>query len=180
MEKVWKNFIKTLIYIFTPVFIFYCICFVICNFTVNGVLWNVVDIPTKLLELSIKVTNIGMIPAISTMVLILINLGNIAFKTNTQNKKNSINMAVLDEKQNQILSNQKVILNNIDLIVSNTITIDDLEKEKSHGDINVAINKIDKSLASTIDFENLDVEDLKKKLLAFKEMTKGIETFIKK
>lgn len=180
MEKVWKNFIKTLIYIFTPLFIFYCICFVICNFTINGVLWNFIEIPAKLLELSIKVTNIGMLPAIGTMVLILINLGNIAFKTNTQNKKNSINMAVLEEKQNQILANQKTILNNIDLIINNTITIDDLDKEKSHNEINISINKIDKSLASTIDFENLDVEDLKKKLLTFKEITKGIETFIKK
>lgn len=180
MEKIWKNFIKTLIYIFTPLFIFYCICFVICNFTVNGVLWNFIEIPVKLFELSIKVTNIGMLPAIGTMVLILINLGNIAFKTNTQNKKNSINMAVLEEKQNQILSNQKVILNNIDLIVSNTITIDDVDKEKSHNDIHITIDKIDKSLSSTIDFENLDVADLRKKLLTFKEITKGIETFIKK
>lgn len=180
MEKIWKNFIKTLIYIFTPVFIFYCICFLICNFTVNGVLWNFIEIPVKLFELSIKVTNIGMLPAIGTMVLILINLGNIAFKTNTQNKKNSINMAVLEEKQNQILSNQKVILNNIDLIVSNTITIDDVDKEKSHNDIRITIDKIDKSLSSTIDFENLDVADLRKKLLTFKEITKGIETFIKK
>lgn len=180
MEKLWKNFIKALIYIFTPVFIFYCICFVISTFTINGVLWNFIEIPVKLLDISTKVTNIGMIPAIGTMVLILINLGNIAFKTSTQNKKNSINMAVLEEKQNQILSNQKVILNNIDLIVNNTITIDDLDKEKSHNEINISINKIDNSLSSTIDFENLDVADLRKKLLAFKEMTKGIETFIKK
>ena len=180
MEKVWKNFIKTLIYIFTPVFIFYCICFVICNFTINGVLWNFIEIPVKLYDLSIKVTNIGMLPAIGTMVLILINLGNIAFKTNTQNKKNSINMAVLEEKQNQILRNEKVMLNTLDLLVSNTITIDDLDKERVHNEISVAINKIDNSLASTIDFENLDVADLKRKLLTFKEMTKGIETFIKK
>lgn len=180
MEKIWKNFIKTLIYIFTPVFIFYCISFVIATFTINGVLWNFIEIPAKLLELSTNVTNIGMIPAIGTMVLILINLGNIAFKTNTQNKKNSINMAVLEEKQNQILANQKVILNNIDLIVNNTITIDDLDKENAHNEINMSINKINNSLANTIDFENLDVADLRKKLLAFKEMTKGIETFIKK
>ena len=180
MEKVWKNFIKTLIYIFTPVFIFYCICFVICNFTINGILWNFIEIPGKLFELSIKVTNIGMLPAIGTMVLILINLGNIAFKTNTQNKKNSINMAVLEEKQNQILANQKTILNNIDLIINNTITIEDIDKENARNEINISINKIDKSLSSTIDFENLDVADLRKKLLAFKEMTKGIETFIKK
>lgn len=180
MEKIWKNFIKTLIYVFTPVFIFYCICFVICNFTIGGVLWSFIEIPTNLLELSTKVTNIGMLPAIGTMVLILINLGNIAFKTNTQNKKNSINMAVLEEKQNQILRNQQTILNNIDLIVSNTITIDDADKEKSHNEIQLANHKITNSLANTIDFENLDVADLKKKLLAFKEMTKGIETFIKK
>lgn len=180
MEKVWKNFIKTLIYIFTPMFIFYCICFVICNFTINGVLWNFIEIPVKLYDLSIKVTNIGMLPAIGTMVLILINLGNIAFKTNTQNKKNSINMAVLEEKQNQILRNEKVMLNTLDLLVSNTITIDDLDKERVHNEIGVAITKIDNSLASTIDFENLDVADLKRKLLTFKEMTKGIETFIKK
>ena len=180
MEKIWKNFIKTLIYIFTPVFIFYCICFVICNFTINGVLWNFIEIPVKLYDLSIKVTNIGMLPAIGTMVLILINLGNIAFKTNTQNKKNSINMAVLEEKQNQILRNEKVMLNTLDLLVSNTITIDDLDKERVHSEISVAMNKIDNSLANTIDFENLDVADLKRKLLTFKEMTKGIETFIKK
>ena len=180
MEKVWKNFIKTLIYIFTPVFIFYCICFVICNFTINGILWNFIEIPVNLYNLSVKVTNIGMLPAIGTMVLILINLGNIAFKTNTQNKKNSINMAVLEEKQNQILNNQKAILNNIDLIIANTITIDDADKEKSHNEIELSIRKIDNSLANTIDFENLDVADLRKKLLTFKEITKGIETFIKK
>jgi hypothetical protein len=89
-------------------------------------------------------------------------------------------MAVLEEKQNQILSNQKVILDKVNLIINNTITIDDLDKEKANSDINIAVSKIDKSLSSTIDFENLDVADLRKKLLTFKEITKGIETFIKK
>ena len=123
MDKIWKNLIKTLIYIFTPVFIFYCVCFIISTFTINGVLWNCLEIPVSLLELSGKVTNIGMIPAVGSMVIILINLGNIAFKTNTQNKKNSLNMAILEEKQNQLLGNQKVILTTLDKITQNIISI---------------------------------------------------------
>lgn len=180
MEKAWKNFIKTLIYIFTPVFIFYCICFVISTFTINGILWYCLEIPEKLLNLSIKVTNIGMIPAIGTMVLILINLGNIAFKTNTQNKKNSLNMALLENKQNQLMGNQKIMLTTLDKITQNIITMDDLEKEKVHEEIVCCINKIDRSLANTIDFDNLDIETIKKELLALKDMSKGISALIKK
>lgn len=180
MDRIWKNFIKTLIYIFTPLFIFYCICFVISTFTVNGVLWNCLDIPVKLLELSVKVTNIGMIPAVGSMVLILINLGNIAFKTNTQNKKNSLNMAMIEEKQNLVLSNQKIILNALDKIAENTVIMEDLDKQRIHEDVSVAISKTDKSLANTIDFENLDVEAIKKQLLALKDMSKGISALINK
>ena len=180
MEKAWKSFIKTLIYIFTPVFIFYCICFVISTFTINGILWYCLEIPEKLLNLSIKVTNIGMIPAIGTMVLILINLGNIAFKTNTQNKKNSLNMALLENKQNQLMGNQKIMLTTLDKITQNIITMDDLEKEKVHEEIVCCINKIDKGLANTIDFDNLDIETIKKELLALKDMSKGISALIKK
>ena len=174
------SYIKTLIYIFTPVFIFYCICFVISTFTINGILWYCLEIPEKLLNLSIKVTNIGMIPAIGTMVLILINLGNIAFKTNTQNKKNSLNMALLENKQNQLMGNQKIMLTTLDKITQNIITMDDLEKEKVHEEIVCCINKIDKGLANTIDFDNLDIETIKKELLALKDMSKGISALIKK
>jgi cbb3-type cytochrome oxidase subunit 3 len=180
MDKIWKNFIKTLIYVFTPVFIFYCICFVIATFTQNGLLWNWLEIPANLLELSIDVTNIGMIPAVGTMVLILINLGNIAFKTNTQNKKNNLNMAVLEEKQNQLLNNQKVILTTLNRLANNVITMDDLEKEQINTDITTAVNKIDRSLSNNIDFENLDIESIKKQLLALKDMSKGISALIKK
>lgn len=180
MDKIWKNFIKTLIYVFTPVFIFYCICFVISTFTINGILWNWLEIPVNLLELSTKVTNIGMIPAVGSMVLILINLGNIAFKTNTQNKKNSLNMAILEEKQNQLLGNQKVILNTLDRLANNVITMDDLEKEQIHNDILISVNKIDNSLANNVDFENLDIEGIKKQLLALKDMSKGISALINK
>jgi hypothetical protein len=143
-------------------------------------LWNWLEIPEKLLELSGKITNIGTIPVVSTMVLILINLGNIAFKTNTQNKKNSLNMAILEEKQNQLLSNQKVMLNTLDKITQNIITMDDLEKEQVHNTIISTINKIDNSLANTIDFENLDIESIKQQLLALKDMSKGISALIKK
>lgn len=180
MDKIWKNFIKTLIYIFTPVFIFYCICFVISTFTVDGILWYCLHIPENLLNLSIKVTNIGMIPAVGTMVLILINLGNIAFKTSTQNKKNSLNMAIIEEKQNQLLGNQKVILNVLDKLVENTVVMDDMEKELAHNSITMSINKIDASLSNSIDFENLDIESIKKQLLALKDMSKGISALIKK
>lgn len=180
MSKIWKGFIKTLIYIFTPVFVLYFVCFIISTFTVNGLLWNWLEIPVKLLDLSNKITNIGTIPVVSTMVLILINLGNIAFKTNTQNKKNSLNMAILEEKQNQLLSNQKVILNTLDKLIENTIVMDDLEKERVNNSIKATINKIDNSLANTIDFENLDIESIKKQLLALKDMSKGISALIKK
>lgn len=180
MSKIWKNFIKTLIYIFTPIFILYFVCFIISTFTVNGLLWNWLEIPAKLLELSSKITNIGTIPVVSTMVLILINLGNIAFKTNTQNKKNSLNMAILEEKQNQLLSNQKVMLNTLDKLTQNIITMDDLEKEQVHNNIIATIHKIDNSLANTIDFENLDIEAIKQQLLALKDMSKGISALIKK
>lgn len=180
MSKIWKNFIKTLIYIFTPLFVFYFICFVISTFTIDGVLWYCLEIPEKLLNLSIKVTNIGMIPAVGSMVLILINLGNIAFKTNTQNKKNSLNMALLEDKQNKLMNNQKVMLSALDTITQNIITMDDMEKERVHESIVGAINKIDNSLANTIDFDNLDVETIKKELAALKDISKGISEFIKK
>ena len=180
MSKIWKNFIKTLIYIFTPLFVFYVVCFVISTFTKDGLLWYWLEIPEKLLDLSYKVTNIGTIPVVSTMVLILINLGNIAFKTNTQNKKNSLNMAIIEEKQNQILSNQKIILNTLNKITQNTITIDDIEKEQINNSIVATINKIDNSLSNTIDFENLDIESIRKQLLALKDMSKGISALIKK
>jgi hypothetical protein len=180
MSKIWKGFIKTLIYIFTPVFVLYFVCFIISTFTVNGLLWNWLEIPVNLLELSNKITNIGTIPVVSTMVLILINLGNIAFKTNTQNKKNSLNMAILEEKQNQLLSNQKIMLNTLDIITQNIITMDDLEKERVNNSIKATINKIDNSLANTVDFENLDIEAIKKQLLALKDMSKGISALIKK
>lgn len=180
MSKIWRNFIKALIYVFTPIFILYFVCFIISTFTVNGLLWNWLEIPAKLLELSSKITNIGTIPVVSTMVLILINLGNIAFKTNTQNKKNSLNMAILEEKQNQLLGNQKVMLNTLDKITQNIITMDDLEKEQVHNSIIATIHKIDNSLANTIDFENLDIESIKKQLLALKDMSKGISALIKK
>lgn len=180
MNKIWKNFIKTLIYIFTPLFIFYAVCFVISTFTIDGILWYCLEIPENLLILSSKVTNIGTIPVVSTMVLILINLGNIAFKTNTQNKKNSLNMALLEDKQNKLMSNQKVMLNTLDVITQNIITMDDIEKERVHNNIISAISKIDNSLSNNIDFDNLDVETIKKQLLALKDMSKGISEFIKK
>lgn len=180
MEKVWKNFIKTLIYIFTPLFVFYAICFVISTFTIDGILWYCLEIPENLLNLSTKVTNIGTIPVVSTMVLILINLGNIAFKTNTQNKKNSLNMALLEDKQNKLMNNQKVMLSALDTITQNIITMDDMEKERVHESIVGAINKIDNSLANTIDFDNLDVDTIKKELAALKDISKGISEFIKK
>ena len=180
MDKIWKNLIKTLIYIFTPLFIFYVACFIISTFTIDGILWYCLEIPENLLNLSIKVTNIGMIPAVGSMVLILINLGNIAFKTNTQNKKNSLNMALLEDKQNKLMNNQKVMLSVLDTITQNIITMDDMEKERVHESIVGAINKIDNSLANTIDFDNLDVETIKKELAALKDISKGISEFIKK
>ena len=180
MSKIWKNFIKTLIYIFTPLFVFYAICFVISTFTIDGILWYCLEIPENLLNLSIKVNNIGTIPVVSTMVLILINLGNIAFKTNTQNKKNSLNMALLENKQNQVMNNQKVMLSALDTITQNIITMDDMDKQKVHESIVSTINKIDNSLANTIDFDNLDVETIRKELTALKDISKGISEFIKK
>jgi hypothetical protein len=180
MNKIWKNFIKTLIYIFTPLFVFYAICFVISTFTIDGILWYCLEIPENLLNLSTKVTNIGTIPVVSTMVLILINLGNIAFKTNTQNKKNSLNMALLEDKQNKLMNNQKVMLIALDTITQNIITMDDMEKQRVHESIVGAINKIDNSLANTIDFDNLDVDTIKKELAALKDISKGISEFIKK
>lgn len=180
MDKIWKNLIKTLIYIFTPLFIFYFVCFVISTFTIDGILWYCLEIPEKLLNLSIKVTNIGMIPAVGSMVLILINLGNIAFKTNTQNKKNSLNMALLENKQNLIINNQKIILNILDKVCENTIVMSDVDKERIHENVVNAVAKIDNNLANTIDFDSLDVETIKKELTALKDISKGISEFIKK
>lgn len=179
-EKIWRGIIKILIYLFTPIFLFYCVCFIISTFTINGVLWNCIEIPNNLFNLANKVNTIGAIPAIISMVAILIQLGNIAFRTNTQNKKNSLNMAVIDNKMNLILKSQKVFANTLNEIQNNTLTIEDNRKLELSNELNSIISQIDRNLSTVIDFENLDIENIKKQLLALKDMTKGISTLINK
>ena len=178
IEKLWRCLIKSLIYILTPLLIFYAVCFVVATFTHNGVLWNVLEIPTAFYDLSVKVYGIGAIPMVGTLVILLIQLANIAFKTNKNQEKNSLNLAVLEQKIDAILRTQKSLCNVTNELQKANVNITEEECVKLTNDLNNAIDLIEKQLSSSIDFENLDIESIKKQLLALEDMGKSIQGFI--
>lgn len=180
LEKGWRGLIKSLVYIVTPLLIFYAVCFVICTFSVDGVLWNHLVIPAKFYDLSVKVYNIGSVPMITTLIILLFNLARVAFDSSKKQEKQSLNIAVLEQKLDTSLRTQTVLLNTLNEVVKANVLMDDTTVNSINENITKSISIIEKQLSSTIDFDNLDVEELKKNLLTLKEISKSVQSFIGK